>query len=374
MPSKKRQSSNGVRLNFSDGVKKLMHPNKIIREDLRQIAASGIDWQPLEGKTILITGATGFLPAYMVETLLHLAQEGIVRHVKVLALIRNREKAERRFAHLLLDAHLQFIVQDVCLPIQVDEPVHFIVHAASQASPKYYGVNPVGTLNANVSGTLNLCELARKNPVQSFLYFSSGEIYGEVDEHLAEVTELDYGYLDPMNVRSCYGESKRMGETICVSYLHQHGVPARVVRPAHTYGPGMELNDGRVFADFVRNVVNGEDIMMNSDGSALRSFCYLSDATTAFFKALINGSSGEAYNVANPACEISIRGLAEKLVALFPEKRLKVVRGERTDSNYIASKNTRYFASIKKMQALGWNPTVTIEDGFRKTILSYVKK
>jgi nucleoside-diphosphate-sugar epimerase len=164
-----------------------------------------------------------------------------------------------------------------------------------------------------------------------------------------------------------------MGETICASYLHQHGVPARVVRPMHTYGPGMDLNDGRVFADFVRNIVNGEDIMMNSDGSALRSFCYLSDATVAFFKALIGGSAGEAYNVANPACETSVRELAEKLIAMFPEKRLKIVHKERVDSGYIASKITRCFASIEKMQALGWNPTVTMENGFSRTILSYAE-
>jgi nucleoside-diphosphate-sugar epimerase len=348
-----------------------MHPNQVIHDDLQRIANSDIDWQQLENKTILVSGANGFLPAYMVETLLHLARKNIVRGLKVLALVRNRKKAEKRFAHLLGDARLQLIVQDVCSPLKVDEPVHFIVHAASQASPKYYGVDPVGTLNANVSGTLNLCELARKNPLQSFLYFSSGEVYGKVDDRLAEVSELDYGYLDPMNVRSCYGESKRMGETICVSYMHQFGVPVKVVRPGHTYGPGMELNDGRVFADFVRNIVNNEDIVMNSDGSASRAFCYLSDATVAFFKVLIHGQAGETYNVANPLCEVTIRELAEKLTAMFPEKRLKVVCKERAGSEYIASKNTHCFASIKKMQSLSWRPSVTIEEGFYKTILSY---
>ncbi|MDR1342307.1 MAG: NAD-dependent epimerase/dehydratase family protein [Prevotellaceae bacterium] len=349
-----------------------MHPNKIILADLRRIASADVDWQQLAGKTVLVTGASGFLPAYMVETLLYLAREKIVRGLKVLALVRNREKAEKRFAHLLSDSRLQLIVQDVCLPLKVDEPVHFIVHAASQASPKYYGVDPVGTLSANVSGTLNLCELARKNPLQSFLYFSSGEVYGKVDDRLTEVTESDYGYLDPMNVRSCYGESKRMGETICVSYMHQFGIPVKIVRPGHTYGPGMELNDGRVFADFVRNIVNGEDIVMNSDGSASRAFCYLSDATVAFFKVLIAGKAGEAYNVANPFCEVTIGELAKKLTDMFPEKRLKVVRRERaTSGGYMASKNTRCFASIKKMQSLSWSPSVTIEEGFYKTILSY---
>jgi nucleoside-diphosphate-sugar epimerase len=364
--------TNGFLSNQKQIVKhNIMHPNKVIHEDLQNIVASGIDWRQFENKTVLIAGANGFLPAYMVETLLCLAGAKIVQNLKVLALVRNKEKAEKRFAHLLHDTRLQFIVQDVCLPIQTSEPVHFIIHAASQASPKYYGVDPIGTLNANVSGTINLCELARKNPIQAFLYFSSGEVYGKVDEKITEISERDYGYLDPMNVRSCYGEAKRMGETICVSYMHQHGVSVKVVRPAHIYGPGMDLNDGRVFADFVKNVINGEDIVMNSDGNASRVFCYLSDATTAFFKALIDGQAGEAYNVANPLCEITIRELAEKLVALFPEKRLKVVRRERSGSSYMASSNTRCSAAIKKIQLLNWNPAITIEDGFYKTILSY---
>jgi nucleoside-diphosphate-sugar epimerase len=196
-------------------------------------------------------------------------------------------------------------------------------------------------------------------------------VYGKIAENLTEVSETDYGYLDPMNVRACYGEAKRMGETICVSYMHQFGVPIKVVRPGHTYGPGMDLNDGRVFADFVKNIVNGEDIVMNSDGSASRAFCYLSDATVAFFKVLLDGRAGEAYNVANPLSEVTIRELAEKLVALFPEKRLKVVCRERTSSGYIVSNNTHCFASIKKIQSLNWNPGIDIEKGFYKTILSY---
>jgi nucleoside-diphosphate-sugar epimerase len=344
--------------------------NKIINDDLENILSADIDWRQFENKTILITGANGFLPAYMVETLLFLVHTKVVENLKVLALVRNKEKAEKRFAHLLEDMHLQFIVQDVCLPLQIDEPVHFIIHAASQASPKYYGTDPVGTLNANVTGTINLCELAKKNPVESFLYFSSGEVYGRIDDSITEVAETNYGYLDPMNVRSCYGESKRMGETICISYLHQYGIPVKVVRPAHTYGPGMDLNDGRVFADFVRDIVNNKDIVMQSDGSASRAFCYLSDATVAFFKVLLNGEKGEAYNVANPACEISILELAEKLVALFPEKQLKVVRKDRKDG-YITSKSTHASLVIKKMQSLNWNPSIGIEDGFYKTILSY---
>ena len=348
-----------------------MHPNKIINEDLEHIVSNNLDWKRFENKTILITGANGFLPAYMVETLLFLVQKGIVSNLKVLALVRNKEKAEKRFSHLLNDNHLCLIVQDVCSPINLEEPIHFIVHAASQASPKYYGIDPVGTLNANVTGTLNLCNLAKTNPTESFLFFSSGEVYGKVNDTIEWVSETDFGYLDPMDVRSCYGESKRIGETIGVSYMHQYGLPFKAVRPGHTYGPGMDLNDGRVFADFVRDIVNNKDIAMNSDGSASRAFCYLSDATIAFFKILLQGKNGEAYNMTNPVCEITILDLAEKLINLFPEKKLKVIRKIEFPEGYIVSKNTRSFMDTRKLRQLDWIPTVNIEDGFYRTILSY---
>ena len=351
-----------------------MHPNKIINEDLERIVSADLNWKQFENKTILISGANGFLPAYMVETLLFLTQKGIVSDLKVLALVRNKEKAEKRFSHLLNDKHLQFIIQDVCTPLHLEYPAHFIIHAASQASPKYYGTDPVGTLNANITGTLNLCNFAKNNPVESFLYFSSGEVYGKVDDTVEFVSETDYGYLDPMNVRSCYGESKRAGETICVSYMHQYGLPFKAVRPAHTYGPGMDLNDGRVFADFVRDIVNNKDIVMSSDGSASRAFCYLSDATIAFFKILLQGKNGEAYNMANSVCEITILELAEKLINLFPEKKLRVIRKNELADGYMVSKNTRNSMSIEKLKQLNWMPTVNIENGFYRTILSYKDK
>ena len=163
-------------------------------------------------------------------------------------MVRNRENFVKRFTHLLSDPNLTLLVQDVSAPIHLALPHHFIIHAASQASPKYYGVDPVGTLSANVLGTMHLLDLARHHPVISFLYFSSGEVYGETAS--VPTKESDYGYLDPTSVRSCYAESKRMGENMCVSYHKQYDVPAKIVRPFHTYGPGMKLDDGRVLRGF----------------------------------------------------------------------------------------------------------------------------
>jgi len=260
----------------------MRHP--VIEEDLTVITQFNLPWEEFEGKTVLITGANGFLPAYMVETLLYLNETRHRVATQVIGLVRNIDKARVRFAAYQNRSDLRFIVQDVSMPMTIDVQVDYIVHAASQASPKYFGSDPIGTLSANVLGTHHLLCLAQEHQVKGFLYFSSSEVYGQVDR--VPIDELAYGYLDPTDVRSCYAESKRMGETMCVAYAHQSGVPAKIVRPFHTYGPGMSLNDGRVFADFVADIVGNLHIVMKSDGSSTRSFCYLADAVMGFFTVL----------------------------------------------------------------------------------------
>ncbi|MFA6086646.1 NAD-dependent epimerase/dehydratase family protein [Mucilaginibacter sp.] len=350
-----------------------MTTNKIVLEDLEAIRNSTIDWQRFAGKTVLITGANGFLPAYMVETLLYInAKIGI--DVKVIGLVRSIERAKKRFIEYAGDKNLTFIEQDVSKPVKIDEnqTIDFIVHAASQASPKYYGTDPVGTLSANVLGTLNLMTLAREKNIESFLYFSSGEVYGQIDNEHNPVKEDYYGYLDPMQVRSCYGESKRMGENICVSYYKQYNISAKVVRPFHTYGPGMQLDDGRVYADFVADILNERNIEMKSDGSAKRSFCYLKDATIGFFIVLLNGTPGEAYNVGNPNEEHSILELAEAIIKLG-NASLKVIKVDITaDNQYLKSPLLRNTPNIDKLLVLGWSPQTDIMTGFERTIKSYL--
>ncbi len=346
--------------------------NSIVKHDLENIVSNNLPWSVFFNKTVLVTGANGFLPAYMVETLLYLNQGGNKRNITVVALVRNIEKAKTRFAEYLDNKQLVFLEQDVCADINIDRKIDFVIHAASQASPKYYGIDPVGTLSANVLGTLNLMNLAKKHQVESFLYFSSGEVYGQVEEAHNPVIENYYGYLDPMTVRACYGESKRMGENICVSYFHQFGVNAKVVRPFHTYGPGMALNDGRVYADFVSDVVNGKDIEMKSDGSARRAFCYLKDATVAFFTVLLKGEPGEAYNVGNPDEEHSIIELAEAVVKLG-KTPLKIIKQPvLATNNYLKSPLLRNTPNIDKLKSLGWSPDTDITTGFAKTISSYL--
>ncbi len=345
--------------------------NTIIRQDIENILAQDLPWDKLSRASVLVTGANGFLPAYMVECLAELNRRGA--DIKTTALVRNAGKAHLRLGHLFSHG-VSLLVQDVSQPLPFDLPAFdYIIHAASQASPKYYGTDPVGTLKANTLGTAYLLDHARRSRSDGFLFFSSGEVYGHPPGDVESVTETDFGFLDPASVRACYGESKRVGETMCVAWAHQYGVPCLIVRPFHTYGPGMALDDGRVFADFVAAVVRRRDICLNSDGRALRPFCYLADATLGFFTVLLKGQVGQAYNVGNPEAEISIRDLATKVTRLFPERNINVMSQIfPAEADYLQSPIQRSLPDIAKLVALGWKPTTDIDGGFRRTIQSYL--
>ena len=308
----------------------------------------------------------------MILTLLYLNERKFKKKIKIVGIVRNKQKTIERFSEYSRRSDLQLIVQNICKLASIDGPVDYIIHAASQASPKYYGSDPVGTLSANILGTYNLLELAKEKEVKSFLFFSAGEIYGQVPEDKIPIKEDVYGYVDSTNVRSCYAESKRMGETMCVCWHHQHGVPAKIVRPFHTYGPGMSFDDGRVFADFVSDIVNKRNIVMKSDGSAVRAFCYIADATIGFFTVLLRGESGQAYNIGDDKGQISILGLANLLVELFKEKKLRVERKKVSEPGYLKSDISRNCPDISKVTKLGWKPKYSLKDGFKRTVESYI--
>ncbi|BDB67091.1 nucleotide sugar dehydratase [Helicobacter cinaedi] len=342
----------------------------MLEEDFKMLTNQNlVDWTLFSGTCVLITGANGFLPAYMAKTFLKL-NTTLLSHspCRVLALVRNHKHAKEVFSSYLTDPHFTIITQDVSQEIVIPYVVDFIIHAASPASPKYYKNSPLSVIYPNVLGTINTLNLALKNPVKSFLYFSSGEVYGE---YAGEIDENAYGFVDPTSLRSCYAESKRMGENLCVSYGAEYGVPVKIVRPFHTYGPGMKLDDGRVFADFVHSVVKGEDIVLTSSGEAKRSFLYLCDAVFAYFLILTKGVNNEAYNVANEQAVVSIKELAQIVVGLFPEKNLSVRYAKAKDS-YLASPIVSCDVKTDKIKALGWNPTTSIAQGFTKTIRSYL--
>jgi len=348
-----------------------MNRHSIVEEDISKILAAPLSWSRFDGASVLITGAAGFLPAYMVDTLLVRNERSGSPLTRVVGLVRNLERARKRFAAYTGRDDLELIEHDVIARPPRIEGIDFIIHAASQASPKFYRTDPVGTILANTLGTEHMLHLAAQTKLSAFLFFSSGDVYGPTPAR-TPTGEKDYGPVDCLDIRSCYGESKRLGENLCVAFHHQHGVPATIVRPFHTYGPGMRLDDGRVFADFVADVVHRRPIVLKSDGAATRAFCYLSDAAAGFFKVLLEGQAGQAYNIGNDLAECSIAELAELLVQLFPERGLAVIRRERSaDDPYIPSRLERSCPDISLARRLGWNPLVGPADGFLRTVRSF---
>lgn len=351
----------------------LKNNKRIISEDIDYILGSQLPWSTFSGCKVVVTGAGGFLGGYLVRTLLALNHQGVIsQSLKVIAFVRDRQRANQTFADIEGDPNFHIFEWDLnAISVPGLKDINYVFHAASQASPKFYGSDPVGTLLPNAVGTAALLSMLQKcaDP-RGFLFVSSSEVYGAVADDVV-LNERNYGSIDPAAVRSCYAESKRMGETICVAWFHQNKLPTYIVRPFHTYGPGLQPNDGRVFADFVFNVLRNEDIVMNSDGSSRRAFCYVSDAISGFFTVMLKGTPAEPYNVANPKGELSVFELSELLVALYPEKDLKVKRRTVENGSYLSSTFNRLIPDISKLNALGWQPSILPKEGFRRMIENY---
>lgn len=346
--------------------------NSIICDDIESICSTPINWQSFLDKTILITGGGGFLGAYLIKTLLR-ADQLFNLNLKVICVVRNKSRVSDRLSSCLKFSNLIVFEQDMSLPLSEDFPVaNIVIHAASKASPVFYKNDPVGIVAANVSGTINLLNFSQRNSIEQFLFISSSEVYGEPIDFDSPITEDSYGYIDPTNVRSCYGESKKMGENICISFNHQYGIDTRIVRLFHTYGPGLSSSDDRVFADFIHAAASGNDIPMTSDGSAMRPFCYIEDAVIGILHVILNGKPSNAYNIANPNGEVSIKDLAKIVTETRPELNL-TVKGASQSPNYLKSPIFRQVVSIEKSKSLGWNPKVSVIDGFNRSVCSEVE-
>jgi nucleoside-diphosphate-sugar epimerase len=350
-------------------MKELSYHNPIVQYDLDTIIAEKYAWDKLNGKSVLITGANGMLASYLVYTLFRLNQI-LDFNIKIIALVRNFEKAQELFSAMAGDENFELITQDVIYPINYSGKIDYIVHAAGSASPYAIVHDPVGIVKANTLGTFNVLELAKTKKTEKVLFTSTREVYGKT-EGIAQQTETDFGTIDPLDSRSCYPESKRMAETILKSYELQYGINFNTVRIAHSYGPGMKLDDdGRIMADLISNVIHNQNIVLKSTGEAIRAFCYITDAVKAIFLVLLEGERGKAYNIANETEPIAIKNLAELLVSLQLEKKLQITfeiaQESKGYTNY-----TRVELNTEKIERLGWFPTVTLKNGLLKTIQSF---
>lgn len=346
-----------------------MFYSKIVDEDIEKIideCTSKLLLEKLKDKTVLITGASGMIGSYFLYTLLKLNKlYNSNIHIKIL--IKNERKIDSKVKENPL---VNIIIQDVTNEIKIDEKVDYIIHAASPASPKIMKEYPVETNFANTIGTANALKLALEKKALGFLFISSREIYGEPNLGQEEFTEEGIlGQVNPLIPRNGYAEGKKAAENMCASFKEEYGLNTKIVRLAHTYGPGMSIYDGRVQADFLNNIMHNENILLKSDGSSVRTYTYIADAITAMFLVLLN-SRDIVYNIGDENSKTTIKELAETLVNIKKEKNLKLIFDIPNDSiNKGCASFKNGILSTKKIRSeLGWNPKYGIEEGFRRTI------
>ena len=341
-----------------------------VYRDLSEIASSSIDFSRLKNSTVLITGAGGFIGFYLTAALL-LRNDEHGDDIRVQALVRNRERAEKKFGKLLERDDLTLCVQDVTQPIEA-APADFIIHAASQASNIQFETDPVGTISANLSGTANVLDFARKSKTKSTLIVSSLKVYGVIYGAQDSIRETDSGYIDFTDYKNCYAMGKRASETLAASYHNEYGLHVTIARPAYIYGAS-SLDDDRVWAQFIANVVRGEDILLKSNGAAKRSFCYVSDTAAALLFILLNGEAVTPYNIAYERSDTTIRGFAKKDCEVFPEKGMKLSFANPADEKEpeVVLTPLRVVPEVlnsDRLRALGWRPKVDLAEGIRRSV------
>lgn len=337
--------------------------NKILNEDLLDIIEQPVNWEKLANKTVMVTGASGMIGSYFVRTLLKL-NEVRNMNIRVVCVARNINKIGE---DILTDSAAEVLSHDVTRPFEYESNIDYIIHAASPASPLIMKDSPVETIAANVLGTYYTLELAKEKNAEGYMFISSREIYGQPDEGQEFFTEETYGFVDPLNPRSCYPEGKKAAETMCASFKEEYGLNTKSARLAHTYGPGMSIYDGRVQADFLKNVLFHEDIVMKSEGLPVRTYTYIADAVAGMFMILLNGTE-MVYNIGDENAKISIRGLAELLIKITPERNLSVKFEIPENGTKGCAPFTLGILDSSKLRKLGWKPKNTIEQGFRRTI------
>lgn len=336
--------------------------SRIMEEDIKNILSADIQWEKLKSAAVLVTGASGMLGTYMLRTLAAL-NDSEHYDMKLYGLVRHPEKMPED-----LKERVSLITQSVSREIETDVRFDYIIHAASPASPLIMREDPAGTIAANTLGTYYTLELARKSNAKGYLFISSREIYGQPYEGQREFAEDTYGFVDPLEPRSCYPEGKKAAETMCSCFRQQYGMNTKIARLAHTFGPGMSIDDGRVQADFLRNVIRNEDIVLKSEGLAVRTYTYVSDAVAALFYILLN-SQELVYNIASEESTVSIRELAQTLVDAYPERNLKLVFDlPKADENTGCAPFTLGILNSDKIRKLGWSPSYTLKEGLMRTV------
>jgi nucleoside-diphosphate-sugar epimerase len=345
-----------------DNVKKSVYAN------LEDIANAPISWDKLKGKTLLLTGAGGFIGYYMTCGIL-LRNDLYGDNIKVLALERFGDFARKKFGKLLDRDDVELIEQDITVPIKA-ERADYVIHAASQASNIEFERDPVGTISANLSGTLNALDFAKESGSEASLVVSSLKVYGTLYTGKPYIEEDDNGYVDFTSYKNCYAIGKRAAETLAASYSKQYGMNIRIVRPSYIFGAS-RLDDDRVWAQFIANIVRGEDILLKSNGATNRSFCYVTDTVTAMLHVLLDGENCVPYNISNEKSNTTIRGFAQAACEAFPERKIKLAFANPEDEIMPEPSPldpTPEIMDNKRIRAIGWEPKIDLIEGIRRAV------
>lgn len=341
-----------------------LYDSRLYRNEVKQIASAPYDWKKLENKTVLLSGATGMFGSFLTDVLLEKWEE---LHCRVVALGRNFEKMRSRFGAFLDGERLLFVKGDVEQAVDADGlEADYVLHLASNSHPVAYSCDPVGTITANIIGAKNMLDYACHAHSKRVIFASTVEIYGENRGDTEFFDEKYCGYIDCNTLRAGYPEGKRAGEALCQAYIRQKGLDVVIPRFPRTYGPTMQMSDSKASSQFLKKALAGEDIVLKSDGSQYFSYLHVADAVSGLLICLLQGTCGEAYNVASESSDIRLRDLAHMIASYVGKKVVFELPDEVEKAGYSKASKARLDAS--KIRALGWEERFPLSVGIEETI------
>ncbi len=344
-----------------------MNYNESYFEDIKTVISKNPDIINLKNKSIFITGASGLIGSTIADYILYLNKSQAL-NISLYLGARDYNKLCKRFYAYKENQDFYFIKYDALAEIDIHQKFNYIIHAAGNADPISIINNPVQTIMMNVQGLANLLNYAKETATEKVLFISTSEVYGILSDNKAHVENI-YGQINSLNPRASYPLSKKCGENLCIAYSQQYNLPSLIVRPGHIYGPQMTEKDSRATAQFVRNVVEGKDIVMKSPGLQLRSYCYSLDCASAIIKVLISGEKDTAYNISNPHSICTIRQFAEELALQTKHKIIFECPLEEESKSFNLMQNSSL--NSNKLEALGWTPCFSLKDGVASTLRHY---
>ncbi len=336
-------------------------------DDVKYVAELPLPWEKLNGKSLLITGATGLIGSFLIDVLMYRNQQFAI-NCRIIAVGRNAARAAERFKHYENDKNLLFLSHDIKVTFTEEEMAQadYLLHLASNTHPVQYATDPIGTITTNVIGLLNILELAASCSSTRVLFASSNEIYGE-NRGDQEFFDEDYcGYINSNTLRAGYPESKRCGEALCQAYIAQKGLDIVIARLTRSYGPTMLSSDTKAINQFLKRGIEGEDIILKSAGNQYYSYTYMADAVSGLLTVLLCGEKGQAYNIADEASDIKLKDLAQIIADASGTKVIFELPDAVEAAGY--SKATKARLNGQKIKSLGWKSRYTIEEGIKRTL------